>query len=243
MKNFIFVTASSLALIIAAEANAQGMDSSGAPSTAPSTPMEQAPNSKMMGLQPAPSTPPIPTEQNAATSQTTPSTSAAPMEQMPDSKMMDLQPAPSTPSTSMEQNPAPSQTPPSTPSTSMEQNAAPSQTSPSAIKGVSYKDGQKQQGSALSYYLGNHEYPYKKDGGYFWYPHAQGNILAGYNPHYDNKMFWYASHMNPHTVYVDKTPVDFVYPHPMDRQLYNSQAAPMKKKWDSAPDIQTSEGY
>lgn len=94
---------------------------------------------------------------------------------------------------------------------------------------------------APSYYWGNPEYAYQYHGGYFWYPHARGNLLPGYSPYNYQNMYWYASRMHPHMVYVDRAPLVFTHPyamympHPMDGAMQIIQPAPMQGKWDGAP--------
>lgn len=92
-----------------------------------------------------------------------------------------------------------------------------------------------------SYYAGNQECPYQYHGGYFWYPHAHANLLEGYVPYNYNGMYWYASRMHPHVVYVDRTPMVYTLPHPMDGRMYAVQPAPMARKWESAPVIRSAE--
>src|SRR3990167_4104580 len=61
-------------------------------------------------------------------------------------------------------------------------------------------------------FCGKPECPYVSYEGYFWYPEARQNMLAGYNPVRFRGTYWYPSHMHPHMVYTTKTPV--VYTHP-----------------------------
>lgn len=96
-----------------------------------------------------------------------------------------------------------------------------------------------------AYYAGNPECPYQYHGGYFWYPHARGNLLQGYAPYHFQGRYWYASRMHPHMVYADRTPLVYTYPyplhHPMDGRVYAVQPAPMQQKWESAPSMQPAQ--
>lgn len=58
-------------------------------------------------------------------------------------------------------------------------------------------------------------YPYIAHGGYFYYPNAQGTMVAGYNPTYMNGAYWYASRQHPYDVYAERRPVLYVMPHGM----------------------------
>lgn len=68
------------------------------------------------------------------------------------------------------------------------------------------------QGCNLEYYWGTAAYPYVYHGGYFWYPQAQANVLAGYNPAYWNGAYWYASRMHPHMLYIEGQGASYVVP-------------------------------
>ncbi|MBA3813847.1 MAG: hypothetical protein H0X26_05070 [Alphaproteobacteria bacterium] len=64
------------------------------------------------------------------------------------------------------------------------------------------------------YYQGNQEHCYIWHEGYFWYPHAQANMLPGYTAHSQHGAYWYPSQAHPHKVYIDRenmTPHE-VYP-------------------------------
>jgi hypothetical protein len=39
--------------------------------------------------------------------------------------------------------------------------------------------------------------------GYFWYPHARADMLAGYAPYQRGGSYWYPSRLHPHAVYVE----------------------------------------
>lgn len=54
------------------------------------------------------------------------------------------------------------------------------------------------------YYEGNQAHPYIWHEGYFWYPHAQADVLLGYTPHHMHGSYWYPSRVHPHTVYIDQ---------------------------------------
>lgn len=92
-----------------------------------------------------------------------------------------------------------------------------------------------------SYYAGNPDCPYQYHGGYFWYPQAKGDVLVGYNPYYHQGLYWYASRMHPHMVYVEKRGLVFVHPYPlhaphvMDKTMHDMQEAPMEVKFIGAP--------
>lgn len=58
-------------------------------------------------------------------------------------------------------------------------------------------------------------YPYMYHGGYFYYPNAQGTLVAGFTPTYMNGAYWYASRMHPYDVYAERRPVLYVMPHGM----------------------------
>lgn len=74
----------------------------------------------------------------------------------------------------------------------------------------------KDCGSCQVEYYGSHpDCAYQYYGGYFWYPHTAANVLSGYVPHSLNGRYWYASHMHPHMVYVQRAPLIFVHPVPM----------------------------
>lgn len=94
------------------------------------------------------------------------------------------------------------------------------------------------------YYAGRQDCLYLYHGGYFWYPNAQGTLLKGYTPYHAGGRYWYASRLHPHTVYVERAPMVYAYPYPMqtpnpvDDELYEMQTSPMAKKWGSAPDKQ-----
>lgn len=218
MKNFIFATVSSLALLIAAEASAQETGNMG--ETAPTTPSTENPDSKMMDIKPAPTAP------------------SKEMEQNPDSKMMELKPPVS--SKEMTSKNAPKKH-------KKHQKSHKETIYPAVIKEgyVVYPpiNAQGRSMCAPSYYMGNPQCPYQYHGGYFWYPHARGNMLEGYTPYHDTRMYWYPSHMHPHMIYVNRAPMIYVYPHPMDAPLYYGQSEPMRKKWESAPEMHTAEEY
>ena len=93
---------------------------------------------------------------------------------------------------------------------------------------------------APQYYWGNPECPFAYHGGYFWYPHSQGNMLTGYVPYNYRGMYWYPSRMHPHMIYVDKVAPVYhhpyqlhLMPHPMDNKM--GMNAPMEKKFEGAP--------
>lgn len=96
-------------------------------------------------------------------------------------------------------------------------------------------------------YWGRGDCPYIAHGGYFWYPHARADLLANYAPYGVGGRYWYPSYMHPHMVYIDRAPLVYTYPyplnapHPMDRAMYKVQPAPMAKKWKTAPDVRSAE--
>ena len=91
-------------------------------------------------------------------------------------------------------------------------------------------------------FCGKPECPYISYEGYFWYPEARQNLLVGYEPAQLRGMYWYPSHMHPHTVYTEKTPAQYTQPyvlskpHPTDSAMYSTRPAPMSKKYHSAPE-------
>jgi len=92
-------------------------------------------------------------------------------------------------------------------------------------------------------FCGKPECPYISYEGYFWYPEARQNMLAGYTPAQLRGMYWYPSHTHPHMVYATKTRAVYTHPYvlnrpyPMDGAMYTAQEFPMEKKWESAPDM------
>jgi hypothetical protein len=92
-------------------------------------------------------------------------------------------------------------------------------------------------------FCGKPECPYVSYEGYFWYPEARQNLLAGYTPAQLRGMYWYPSHTHPHMVYATKTRAVYTHPYvlnrpyPMDGAMYTAQEFPMEKKWESAPDM------
>lgn len=85
-------------------------------------------------------------------------------------------------------------------------------------------------------YWGRTDCPYLYHGGYFWYPHTRMDLLANYTPYGMGGRYWYPSHMHPHMVYINRTPLVYTYPypmgvpHPMDGAMYGAQPAPMLPK-------------
>jgi hypothetical protein len=75
------------------------------------------------------------------------------------------------------------------------------------------------QGCTPQYYGGATTCPYMYHGGYFWYPHAQANMLSGYTPYYANGQYWYASRMHPHMLYIDRQAPSYVWPCHMGRPI------------------------
>ena len=94
------------------------------------------------------------------------------------------------------------------------------------------------------FYAGRTECPYVYHGGYFWYPHINATMLNGYTPSLLRGMYWYPSYMHPYAVYTQKAAVVYTMPYvlnrplPSDSAMYNAQTAPMRKKWESAPEMQ-----
>ncbi|MBL8677384.1 MAG: hypothetical protein JNJ47_08250 [Alphaproteobacteria bacterium] len=94
------------------------------------------------------------------------------------------------------------------------------------------------------FYAGRTECPYVYHGGYFWYPHINATMLEGYTPSLLRGMYWYPSYMHPYVVYAQKAPVVYTIPYvlskplPSDSAMYKAQTAPMRKKWESAPEMQ-----
>jgi len=92
------------------------------------------------------------------------------------------------------------------------------------------------------FYAGRTECPYVYHGGYFWYPHINATMLRGYTPSLLRGMYWYPSYMHPYAVYTQKAAVVYTMPYvlnrplPSDSAMYNAQTAPMRKKWESAPE-------
>lgn len=91
------------------------------------------------------------------------------------------------------------------------------------------------------YYAGKRDCPYMYHGGYFWYPHTRADMMPGYTPHCANNACWYASYAHPHKVYIEGENMVFVLPHPMDAAMYRGQMAPMQKKWESAPEMESAQ--
>ncbi|MBX9785786.1 MAG: hypothetical protein K2Y08_00460 [Alphaproteobacteria bacterium] len=94
------------------------------------------------------------------------------------------------------------------------------------------------------FYTGRTECPYVYHGGYFWYPHVNATMLNGYTPSLLRGMYWYPSYMHPYAVYTQRAPIAYTLPYvlsrplPSDSAMYKAQTAPMRKKWDSAPEMQ-----
>lgn len=57
---------------------------------------------------------------------------------------------------------------------------------------------------ACEYYQGKQECPYVYHEGYYWYPHARAELLAGYTPQFVRGSYWYPSRLHPHAIYIDK---------------------------------------
>lgn len=91
------------------------------------------------------------------------------------------------------------------------------------------------------YYVGNKNFPYLYHGGYFWYPHARHDIIAGYVPHCANGRCWYASYVHPHMHYVQGENMVVVLPHRMDGVIFDGHNTPMMQKWGSAPVVRMAE--
>lgn len=91
-------------------------------------------------------------------------------------------------------------------------------------------------------YAGRTECPYAYHEGYFWYPHTNAAMLRGYTPSLLRGMYWYPSYMHPYAVYTQRAPITYTVPYvlsrplPSDSAMYNAQTAPMRKKWESAPE-------
>jgi hypothetical protein len=71
---------------------------------------------------------------------------------------------------------------------------------------------------------GNTACPYIYHGGYFYYPNASAAMLAGYTPVAIGGSYWYPSQMHPHVVYVERKPVLYVMPQPMNKPMAVKQA-------------------
>lgn len=54
------------------------------------------------------------------------------------------------------------------------------------------------------FYQGNKEHAYIWHEGYFWYPHAHGEMIPGYRAHFMHGAYWYPSQLHPHKIYIDK---------------------------------------
>ncbi|MBY0500474.1 MAG: hypothetical protein K2P93_00540 [Alphaproteobacteria bacterium] len=91
------------------------------------------------------------------------------------------------------------------------------------------------------YYAGKRDCPYMYHGGYFWYPHTRADMMPGYTPHCANNACWYASYAHPHRVYVEGENMVFVLPNSMDGAMYRGRMAPMEKKWESAPEMESAQ--
>ncbi len=91
------------------------------------------------------------------------------------------------------------------------------------------------------YYAGNKNFPYLYHGGYFWYPHARNDIMAGYTPHCANGKCWYSSYVHPHMHYVQGENMVVVLPHRMDGVIFEGHNTPMMQKWGSAPVVRMAE--
>lgn len=85
------------------------------------------------------------------------------------------------------------------------------------------------------YYANHPDCPYKQHGGYYWYPHPEGDKLEGYKPYHDQNMYWYASRMHPERVYGKNEPLVFVEPSPLDAPLHETLDDPMEMKFEGAP--------
>lgn len=94
------------------------------------------------------------------------------------------------------------------------------------------------------FYEGRTECPYAYHGGYFWYPHVNATLLNGYTPARLRGMYWYPSYMHPYSVYTQRAAIAYTMPYmlnrplPSDSVMYRAQTAPMRKKWESAPEMQ-----